>query len=140
MKGLAGGLLTTLMVFAVGCGEQKQETRQDTNVTQPAPNAPTVTAEQNDAIDALFRRKAPQLQHCWVEEYQRTQNRKIEGDITLSMIITKAGQATQIKNVKSTINAPTIDECVLKEIATWVFPEGPGEAPYRRTVHLGAEF
>ncbi len=99
-----------------------------------------MTSEQNDAIDALFRRKTPQLQHCWQEEYQRTQNRKIEGDITLSMIVSKSGQATQIKNIKSTINAPAIDECVVKEIATWVFPEGPAEAPYRRTVHLGAEF
>ncbi len=139
MNGRSGYWIASLLLLVVACGEQKQETRQES--TRPAaPDAPTVTSEQNDAIEKLFRRKTAQLQHCGQEEYQRTQNRKIEGDITLSMIISKSGQATQIRNIKSTIGAPAIDECVVKEIATWVFPEGPAEAPYRRTVHLGAEF
>jgi len=99
-----------------------------------------VTAEQNDGIDALFRRKSPALERCWQEEYARTQNRKLEGDITLQMLISRGGKAGQIKIVKSTIGVEAVDRCVVEEIAGWGFPEGPADAPYRRTVHLGAAF
>jgi hypothetical protein len=133
-------VLASLLLVAAACGPQKTETRSDPGQPTAAPQAPTVTSDQNDAIDALFRRKAPELQSCWQDEYQRTQNRKIEGDITLSMMITKSGKATQVRNIKSTLNAPNIDTCVVKTVGEWVFPEGPADAPYRRTVHLGAEF
>lgn len=124
-----------------GCAETKTETRSEPAESQaPDHNAATVTAEQNDAIDALFRRKAPALQRCWQEEYQRTQNRKLEGDITLQMIVSKKGQPTNLKVSASTIGAPAVEQCVLGEVQSWSFPEGPGDAPYRRTVHLGAAF
>ena len=133
------GRQVVLAAVLCGCAAEKQEARP---VADPvlASDGPTVTAEQNDAIDSLFRRKAPQLQRCWQEEYARTQNRKVEGDITLQMLVTKRGQATQLKTVNSTIGVPAIVDCVVKEVASWVFPEGPGDAPYRRTVHLGAAF
>ena len=103
-------------------------------------NPAAVTAEQNDAIEALFKRKTPALQRCWQEEYSRTNNRKLEGDITLSMLISKHGKAGELKVVQSTIGVPALDECVLKEVADWSFPEGQAAAPYRRTVHLGPAF
>jgi TonB family protein len=128
-------------LLAVGCAD-KAETRADPEhpTHQQQQNQATVTPEQNDAIDALFRRKAPELQTCWQQEYERSQNRKLEGDISLQMVVTKAGKATGIKIVKSTIGVPAVDQCVVSEITGWTFPEGPGDAPYRRTVHLGAAF
>ena len=132
--------IAVLALLAIGCATESKSTRTEEPGVAAAANGPTVTAEQNEAIDALFRRKAPQLQSCWQDEFQRSGNRKVEGDITLSMIVTKAGKATELKNVKSTIGVPALDACVLKEVGTWVFPEGPGDAPYRRTVHLGPAF
>ena len=123
------------------CASSSQETKPAPAVErQPPPDQPTVTAEQNDAIDALFRRKAPQLQTCWTDEYERSHNKKIEGDISLQMMISKTGQAREVKVVKSTIGVEAIDQCVVKEIGAWAFPEGPADAPFRRTVHLGPEF
>jgi TonB family protein len=132
--------MVAALLLVGACAPQKTETRSEPAQQVEAPQGPTVTSDQNDAIDSLFRRKAPELQSCWQDEYQRTQNRKIEGDVTLSMTVTKAGHATDVRVIKSTINAPNIDACVVKAIGEWVFPEGPADAPYRRTVHLGAEF
>ena len=136
------GLYAGMLAFALlgACATENKETR--TEPRQPAGDdkGANVTAEQNDAIDALFRRKAPALQRCWQEEYERTQNRKLEGDITLSMVVTTKGNATDLKVVHSTIGVPAVDKCVTTEVQSWLFPEGPGNAPYRRTVHLGAAF
>src|SRR4051812_16355848 len=129
------GVLTVLAMVQ-GCAAETQESRAEPS--RPAAIAvANVTAEQNDAIDALFRRKTPQLMHCWQEEYERSQNRKLEGDITLSMVISKKGKAGDVKVVRSTLGVPAVDSCVVTEVASWTFPEGPGDAPYRRTVHLG---
>jgi TonB family protein len=132
-------LAGVLGAFVVGCASE--ERRGDPERPQPQQqDGPTVTSEQNDAIDALFRRKAPQLQTCWQQEYERSQNRKVEGDITLQMVVSKAGKPMGLRIVKSTIGVPAIDKCVVDEVNSWQFPEGPGDAPYRRTVHLGAAF
>ncbi|MEO6951444.1 MAG: AgmX/PglI C-terminal domain-containing protein [Polyangia bacterium] len=127
--------------FSGGCATTKDEVKvQKTAEDSPPPQGPTVTSEQNDAIDALFRRKAPELQSCWQDEYQRTKNRKLEGDISVQMLISPQGHAGDVKIASSTIGVPAVDECVVKSIGAWSFPEGPAPAPYRRTVHLGAEY
>jgi TonB family protein len=127
-------------VLGTGCAGEKSETRADPEHPRQEAGAATVTPEQNDAIDALFRRKAPQLQTCWQQEYERSQNRKLEGDISLQMVVSKAGKAMGVKIIKSTIGVEAVDRCVVSEVESWVFPEGPGDAPYRRTVHLGPAF
>ena len=134
-----------VLVFAasslVGCAAETQEARpRQKQQVEPERQGPVVTAEQNDAIDALFKRKATQLQRCWQEEYARTQNRKLEGDITLSMLISRDGKAGDIKIVQSTLGVAAVDQCAVAEVATWSFPEGQMAAPYRRTVHLGPAF
>jgi TonB family protein len=134
---LVGALAGTI---AAGCAGEKSESRSDPERPRTEAGMATVTPEQNDAIDALFRRKAPALQTCWQQEYERSQNRKLEGDISLQMTVSKAGKAMGIKVVKSTIGVEAVDRCVVGEIESWTFPEGPGDAPYRRTVHLGPAF
>ncbi len=134
-----------MLVVAFGCVAGCAAERTTRNDPQPqrevVHNDPAaVTAEQNDAIEALFKRKTPALQRCWQEEYSRTSNRKLEGDITLSMLISKSGKAGELKVVQSTLGVPAVDQCVLREVGDWTFPEGQAAAPYRRTVHLGAAF
>lgn len=136
-------IIATLSVtLCCACASSNQETKssQPTVESQPAPDQPTVTPEQNDAIDAVFRRKAPQLQSCWAEEFDRSHNKKLEGDISLQMMVSKTGHARDVKIVKSTMGVDAVDQCVIKEITGWAFPEGPADAPFRRTVHLGPEF
>jgi hypothetical protein len=99
-----------------------------------------VTAEQNDAIEALFKRKAPQLQSCWQELYQKTHDRKLEVDLLVALTVQPSGKPGDVKVLKSSTPAPDIEGCVIKEVGSWGFPEVSTPTPYRRTVHLGAEF
>jgi TonB family protein len=134
-------MLAIALSLSAACATENTAKRDpDAPKHEPEPGAPTVTAEQNDAIDAVFKRKAPALQRCWQEEYERSKNRGLQGDITLTMTVSKAGKPTELKVVKSTIGVAAVDKCVVDEVATWNFAEGPADAPYRRTVHLGSAY
>ena len=130
------------MVMLGGCATtssgEVQTARAPEENTTPAGGG--VTPEQNDAIDALFRRKAPELQQCWTDEYDKTHDRKVEGDITIGMTITPQGSPSDVKILKQSINNPDIQSCVTKTVANWSFPEVSAPVPYMRTVHLGAQF
>jgi hypothetical protein len=135
---------TVTIVALAGCAEQTPETRTRSTTAASERETPTpesgVTPEQNDAIDALFRRKAPELQACWTEEYEKTHDRKLEGDVTLGLTVARNGQPRDVKVLTSTLKNTDIEGCVQKTIAQWSFPEVPEPVPYMRTVHLGAEF
>ena len=100
-----GGMGMVVVALAgflwAGCAAEQQSTRKS---SAEAPveaqggeqHNNTIAADHNDAIDALFRRKASILHRCWQEEYERSQNRKLEGDITIQMMI-KSGKAHDIK-------------------------------------------
>jgi hypothetical protein len=126
-----------------GCASQSQEQR-----TQPAgdsqqassvdPNA--VDPERNDAVERTFARKTTELQDCWTREYEKSHDRKLEGDLTIQMSVQPNGKATDVKVVKTTLNNADIINCVQHMIGGWDFPEGNGTVAYLRTVHLGAQF
>jgi TonB family protein len=129
----------------LGCAEQSGETRtaSTTPPPDPGPSAPSpdaISPDRQDAIERLFARKAGELQGCWTAEYEKSHNRKLEGDITVGMDITPSGSPSNVRVLKSTINTPAIDSCVQQQVASWSFPEGQATVPYMRTVHLGAQF
>jgi len=99
-----------------------------------------VNAERHDAIERMFARKAGELQSCWTDEYEKTHNRKLEGDVTLQLHVNPQGQANDIKILSTTIKNPTVEQCVVTAVSGWSFPEGQATVPYMRTVHLGAQF
>ena len=77
------------MVLVAGCASEQPEQKQRTTTAAAQPEGETtgagVTPEQNDAIDALFKRKAQELQSCWQDEYEKTHDRKMEGNITVGV-------------------------------------------------------
>jgi TonB family protein len=133
-------LWAALVVGGCATTETQKTGGATTAANEEGRTAQTTTAEQNDAIDAIFKRKASQLQSCWQEEYARTQNRKLEGDLLVALTVTPSGKPADVKVLKSSIDSQEIQACVVKEVASWAFPESPAETPYRRTVHLGAQF
>jgi TonB family protein len=134
--------LCAAVTLLLGCAGEKAESRRETT-TAAASEAPTgagVTPEQNDAIDALFRRKTPELQSCWTAEYEKTHNRKLEGDVTLGLTVTPSGKPDGVRVLKSSLGNSDVEKCVATTVAGWAFPEVSANCPYLRTVHLGAEF
>jgi hypothetical protein len=131
--------------MAAGCASQSGSQQQSGTVGGESsgggePSGAGVTPEQNDAIDALFRRKTPELQSCWSAEYERSHDRKVEGDVTLGMNIQPSGSPANVRILTSTIKNPNIESCVTQTVGGWRFPEVSAAVPYMRTVHLGAQF
>jgi TonB family protein len=125
----------------IGCAETTAEQPQETTTAAKQVAAGGgITPEQNDAIDELFRRKAPHLQTCWADEYEKTQNRKLEGDLTVQLMVTPSGKPEGVKILKSSMGNQDIENCVVQAVAAWRFPEVGVTTPYVRTVHLGAQF
>ena len=112
-----------------GGGEPTSAT--DPNATEP---------ERQDAIERAFQRKTVELQDCWSNEYEKTHDRKLEGDLTIGMDIKPSGDTANVRILKSTLNNHDIESCVAQQLSGWTFPEGKATVPYTRTVHLGAQF
>jgi hypothetical protein len=127
-----------------GCASQSQEQRApSTGGSQEQssavdPNA--VAPERQDAVERTFARKTADLQDCWTREYEKSHDRKLEGDLTIQMNVQPNGKATDVKVVKTTLNNADVVNCVQQMIGGWDFPEGAGTVAYLRTVHLGAQF
>ena len=135
------------LVLMAGCASDQPAKKQQTTTAAESGGETTgggVTPEQNDAIDALFRRKTPQLMTCWQDAYDKSTDhaaaRKVEGDLTIGLNVTPSGKPANVRILKSSLNNSDIEACVVKEISTWGFPEVSAECPYMRTVHLGAQF
>jgi hypothetical protein len=127
-------------VMMVSCATPKGEGRNDSPTNTSQTQAVMVTPEQNEAIDSLFRRKAQELQRCWNEEYDKLHDRRLEGDLTVGLTVKKSGRPDDVQILNSTMHSPSIEGCVVKEVASWAFPEISADLPYRRIVHLGAAF
>ena len=133
-----------LVVCMAGCAAEKAEGPPPNVMAEPPPQQSaeqiTVSAERHDAIERTFARKAQELQSCWTDEYEKTHNRKLEGDVTLQIRVSPQGSATDVKVLNTTIKSANIEQCVVTAVSGWSFPEGQATVPYMRTVHLGAQF
>jgi TonB family protein len=134
-----------MMVWVAGCAESPPAQRTTTAASsssenQSAVDPSAVTPERQDAIDRLFARKANDLQACWSEEYEKTHNRKLEGDVTLQLNVDPQGRPGDVKILKTTLGNQSIESCIIKAVSGWQFPEGNATIPFNRTVHLGAQF
>ncbi len=127
-----------------GCATEKAQTRSDPQTAQTqvseADKSGTLPAEQAEAIEMLFHRKVATLQRCWNDEYEKTHNRKLEGDVTVGLTVTTTGKPADVKILESTFNAAEFEACVVKEVQGWEFPEVSVSSPYVRKVHIGAQF
>ncbi len=138
------GAMVALMLVG-GCAEEQpaQRHRSATPAEESGGNSSdpgAVTPERQSAVERLFARKAVDLQGCWTDEYEKNHNRKLEGDVTVQLVVESTGKASDVKVIKSTLQNQDVEGCVVRTVGSWSFPEGAGAMPYNRTVHLGAQF
>ncbi len=144
MRNAVAGGLALVLVLAGACGETKTSTKPTSTTKEEDPNHATsqggLTPEQIDAVDAVFRRKAGSLNTCWQDEHHKTGDRKLAGEVTIGLTVEKSGKPTKVGILKSTLNNQPIEDCVKKEVSTWMFHELPEAYTYSRVVHLGAQY
>jgi hypothetical protein len=134
---------TVMAAFMIGCAAETPATKPDPvadKAVEVEQYGAGVSPEQHEAIDKLFRRKANDLQHCWQAEYERTKDRKAEGNITVGLTVLPHGKAKDVKILQSQWKSDDIEKCVVQAIYAWGFPEVSAPCPYMRTVHLGAQY
>jgi len=142
---MANGTVWVVALATVcGCATTSQETAPPPQ--KPAESQPTPEGDSPDrqsAIERVFARKVGELQDCWAAEYDKTKNRKLEGNVALQIAIAASGKVSSAKVLQSSFvdpNKAPIEACVTKAVSTWSFPEGTQPVPLMRTVHLGAQF
>jgi hypothetical protein len=132
-------MIVVMGAFCVlGCSGPAQETRQET--AEPATNeggeAKAIPPEKFEEIDHFFRGKGADLQFACYNPAVEKHGKKFEGAVTVSLMVEPGGKAGDAKILNSTLHAPDIEQCVLKEIGTWDWPDVPTAAPYTGTVNF----
>ena len=147
MRNVWGTVCALAVVSLAGCASQSGSQQQASTTPAESEQAQTsavdpssISPERQDAIERTFQRKAAELQDCWSKEYDKTHDRKLEGDLTLGMDVQPSGSVSNVRVLKSSLSNQDIESCVVKEVTGWSFPEGRSTVPYMRTVHLGAQF
>lgn len=79
-----------------------------------------------EAIRRVIRAKLHEVKSC----YERALNtlekgRKLEGKIVLGWEIIEKGQARNVSIKSSSLNNPTVENCIRDRLASWIFPEPP---------------
>lgn len=79
-----------------------------------------------EAIRRVIKAKLHEVKSC----YERALNtlekgRKLEGKIVLGWEIIEKGQARNVKVTSSSLNNPTVENCIRDRLASWTFPEPP---------------
>jgi outer membrane biosynthesis protein TonB len=147
----AWGIVCVMALLVGGCASQSGSQQQGSTMAggessgggeqqASAADPSAVTPERQDAVERAFQRKTTELQECWSKEYEKTHDRKLEGDLTIGMDIAPNGSPSNVRILKSSMNNRDVESCVTQTVSSWSFPEGQATMPYMRTVHLGAQF
>ena len=148
LHGLPAALLSSAMlcgavgaVGAVGCAGSQKEVREDnpTPVAEaPARQSPDegIPPDKLDEVQSIFRRKTTTVQSCYTDEMERNGNKKIEGDVALSMTLAPSGKAENVKVERSTLKSPAIEECVVTQVRSWDFGPLPSRGFFTWTFNF----
>ncbi len=131
-----------LSMLTTACAESTPAERKATPEGPPSvgANGAGITPEESDAVNAAFRRRAPDLQNCWNQQFDKTRDRTLQGDLSIGFTVTTSGALRDVKIVKSSMGNAEVDRCVAATVSKWTFPTVSAELPYDGTVHLGAQF
>ncbi len=138
-----GTVWVVALVTVCGCATTNEEARPPRKQAESQPTPEGDSPDRQAAIERVFARKVGELQDCWATEYDKTKNRKLEGNVALQIAISATGKVSSAKVLQSSFVEPhkaPIEACVVKAVSGWSFPEGTQPVPLMRTVHLGAQF
>jgi hypothetical protein len=148
-RGVAPVGILVATALPVGCksGPAAREDAPTAKKEEPAYNGPTsdpnsVSPEKLEEIDMFFRRTASHLQfECYNAEVDKT-HKKYQGNVSFSLVVMPGGKAKQITLTNSTVKsldesherAPGIEECVMRNLGEWEWPEVNAPAPYMASI------
>jgi hypothetical protein len=75
-------------------------------------------------IDAVIKRHMNQIRYCYQREL--TKNPSIKGKIVIKFVIAKDGSVSSASTKSSTMNSPSVEDCIVGRFLRMQFPEPKG--------------
>jgi hypothetical protein len=77
-----------------------------------------------DVVKKYIRKQLAKIRWCYQKAFQKNPN--LEGDLTVSFIISPTGSVMSAKVVSSTLEDKDLEGCIERKILTWRFPAPKG--------------
>jgi len=107
----------------VGCPASDQRRGVQYAPDQDDPQAPRgLTSEQLEEIKRVERIGNSAIVDCYTDEMERQNTKKIQGAVTVKVLIGTNGKAQEVQIARSTLNAPQVHQCMQQVIRSWDFP------------------
>jgi len=122
-----------LCLLVLCCAETQPATRPSPPVTEDLPPADerregAITPEEYQAIDDSMKRKMEVIHHCYETEMEKRMDRAFKGTVTIGMKIGRDGRAISVEILQDTLNAPSVNACLVDTIKKFEFGSLTGEA------------
>ncbi|HEX2572822.1 MAG TPA: AgmX/PglI C-terminal domain-containing protein [Polyangia bacterium] len=136
-----GALLGLILGLGlVGCGGASRQQRQDkapSGALKAVPPAEQVyPPDRIEHIQEVFGRRTQQVQDCYREAQVTKGAEPPAGDVVISMTLTPAGRAVDVRVERSALASPPIESCLSTLVQTWEFGELPTNGRFSYTFHF----
>lgn len=81
-----------------------------------------LTPDQMEQVQRTINVGMPTIIRCYTDEAERQNNRKLKGSLVVKILIGTAMAATDVQISESTLNAPSLNECIISVVRNWEFP------------------
>lgn len=132
-------LIGAVLLAACGGGKKADTTPTDDtggggHVDAPDQSGRMVAPEKMDEIEQLLTRKSGLMSRCLAVAVDNKELPKnSHGKITLDITISPAGKADKVKVIKNTLEAKSVEDCVIGHVQSIQFPEVPVAYPTSHT-------
>lgn len=131
-------ILATSATLATACGgggKSSGETTPDPTEAKPADESGAVVSNETmDEIRRALDRKRNVVARCLTPAIDAGELPKnARGRMTLELVITPAGKATDIKVIKTSIDSKMVADCVIERVGEIEFPSVPDALPWSYT-------
>lgn len=132
---LATSATVTTLAACGGGSKSSGETTPNTTAAKPADeNGTVVSNETMDEIRRALDRKRNVVARCLTPAIDAGELPKnARGRMTLELVITPAGKATDIKVIKTSIESKMVADCVIERVGEIEFPSVPDALPWSYT-------
>lgn len=122
---------------ACGGGKQADTTPEPAASATPREGGDLVPPEKMDEINRNLERKRQTMAHCLASAVDAKElPRAARGKVTIEIVIT-GGRASSVKIVRSNLDSPMLNSCVISHVKEIQFPELP--RPYETSYTYGFE-
>jgi outer membrane biosynthesis protein TonB len=115
-----------LAVSLVGCPQSPPPVGPSGYRAAPGPgDMGSLPGEKVEELNDYFTKKGTRVARCYQQELERRGDRSLTGKVTVKMRIGTDGKASRVEVLETTLNTPSVEQCIIQDIQGWSLPELP---------------